>query len=322
MVPANQLYKIIGNRFSPAGQNARLSILIYHRVLAEQDALFPHESTVASFDAQISRLKAVFNVLPLAEAVTRIRTGTLPARAACITFDDGYADNLTLALPILQKHGLHATFFIATAYLNGGRMFNDTVIEAIRRSRDDEIDLGALGLGRHAVGTPQAKHDAIIKILPQVKYLPLHQREDTVAELARMVCDTPLANDLMMTSAQLKALHAAGMGIGGHTSRHPILANLGDSALREEIMEGKEFLESTLGEKITLFAYPNGRPGTDYLPQQAAIVRELGFDAAVSTQPGAATQASDLFQLPRFTPWHPNPSRYIPALLNNLRHPA
>lgn len=319
MMFANTLYKFIGNRLSPAGPQARLSILIYHRVMAEQDAIFPNEATVETFDTQLFRLKAAFNILPLAEAVTRLKAGTLPARAACITFDDGYADNLTLALPVLQKHGLHATFFIATAYLNGGRMFNDTVIEAIRHCNTDEIDLGALGLGRHIVNTPQAKHDAIAKILPLVKYLPLSQREKKVEELARMVSATPLPHDLMMSTTQLKALHAAGMGIGCHTTRHPILANLDDSALRQEITEGKDFLESTLGERMALFAYPNGKPGTDYLPQQAAIVRELGFDAAVSTQWGVSTWNSDLFQMARFTPWHPSPSRFIPALLGNLR---
>lgn len=319
MMLLEHFYRQVGNWLSPAGRNARLSILIYHRVLAEQDPIFPHEPTAASFDAQLSRLKATFNVLPLAEAVTRLKTGTLPARAACITFDDGYADNVTQALPILQKHGLHATFFIATSYLNGGRMFNDTVIEAVRHCRKDEIDLGMLGLGRHKVGTPQDKHSAIDNILPRLKYLPVDQREANVAELARMVSDISPPDDLMMSTAQLRALHAAGMGIGGHTARHPILAGLDKAAARDEILAGKEFLEGTLGEKITLFAYPNGKPGTDYLPQQADIVRELGFDAAVSTQWGAASQTADLFQLPRFTPWHPNPGRYVPALLDNLR---
>lgn len=139
----------------------------------------------------------------------------------CITFDDGYADNVTLALPILQKHCLHATFFIATAYLNGGRMFNDTVIEAIRRNRGDKINLAALGLGRHDVASPQARINAINKILPKVKYLPVGQWEESVAELARMLSDIPLPDDLMITTAQLKALHTAGMEIGGHTSHHP-----------------------------------------------------------------------------------------------------
>jgi peptidoglycan/xylan/chitin deacetylase (PgdA/CDA1 family) len=315
----NTLYKLVGNRLSPAGPHSRLSVLIYHRVLARQDPIFPHETTAANFDAQIQNLKAVFNVLPLSEALVHLKRGTLPARAACITFDDGYADNVTLALPILQKHDVHATFFIATAFLNGGRMFNDTVIEAIRHCPEDEIDLTELKLGRFDVSSPQARHSAIVNILPKVKYLTLSQRRETVAELARMISRVALPDDLMMTTAQLKALHAAGMGIGAHTASHPILATLSDADAREEIATGKEFLENTLGDKIDLFAYPNGKPGTDYLARQVSIVRELGFEAAVSTQHGWATKSSDFFQLPRYTPWQSNPSRYIPGLLNNLR---
>lgn len=315
---ANLLYKFLGNRLSPAGSNGRLSILIYHRVLAGQDPLFPHEATMDTFDEQMSRLKAVFNVLPLSEAITRLRKGALPARAASITFDDGYADNATIALPILQRHGLTATFFIATAYLNGGRMFNDTVIEAIRRTQHDILNLTELGLGKHDSASHEAKARAINQILPIVKHLPLKEREEKVARLCELATCGPLPNDLMMTTDQLKALHAAGMEIGGHTARHPILAGLDDTAAQQEIADGKEFLEGMLGEKIRLFAYPNGKPGVDYLPEQAAIVSKLGFDAAVSTQPGAAMRTSDLFQLPRFTPWSTNSSRFIPSLLGNL----
>ncbi len=319
MMPLNPLYKIIGSQLSPAGQNAHLSILIYHRVLAEQDSIFPHEPTAETFDALISRLKAVFNVLPLSEAIMRLKSGTLPARAVCITFDDGYADNVTHALPVLQKHGLHATFFIATAYLNGGRMFNDTVVEAIRRSPLHTLILDELGLGSFDIADNAAKARAIGQILPQMKYLPLDVREQAVARIAGLAQSGPLPNDLMMTTEQLEALHAAGMEIGGHTARHPILAKLDGNAVRKEIAEGKEFLEQTLNTRIRLFAYPNGKPGTDYLPEQAAIVRELGFDAAVSTQWGSSTQSSDVFQLPRFTPWSPKPSRFVPMLLANMR---
>ncbi|MGA8148486.1 MAG: polysaccharide deacetylase family protein [Gallionellaceae bacterium] len=319
MMPLNQLYKMIGNHLSPAGQNARLSILIYHRVLAEQDAIFPHEPTVKTFDAQISRLKKVFNVLPLAEAITRLKSGTLPARAVCITFDDGYADNVTLALPIVQRWGLHATFFIATAYLDGGRMFNDTVIEAIRRSPLHTLILDELGLGRFDIADNAAKGRAIDRILPQMKYLPLDVRERSVARIADLAQSGSLPNDLMMTTEQLKTLHAAGMDIGGHTARHPILARLDRDAVLNEITEGREFLEQTLNTRIRLFAYPNGKLGTDYLPEQADIVRELGFDGAVSTQWGSSSQSSDVFQLSRFTPWSPKPSRFVPVLFANLR---
>ena len=316
---AHPLFRFLASRLSPAGPNARLSILIFHRVLPEPDPLFPSEATVESFDAQMGLLKSLFNVLPLPEAVERLQAGTLPARAAAITFDDGYADNLTLALPILQKHGLHATFFIATSYLNGGRMFNDTVIESIRRSPHAQLDLSDLGLGAHDLGSDAAKAEAIGKILPQVKYLPLDTRETTVAEITARTGVDHLPDDLMMTIAQLKQLHAAGMEIGGHTHRHPILAKLDRAEAQAEIAAGKAWLEDTLGDRVRMFAYPNGKPGTDYLPEQAGIVRGLGFDAAVSTQRGVSTAGTDRYQLRRFTPWDTNRTAYALRLLQNLQ---
>jgi len=121
-----------------------------------------------------------------------------------------------------------------------------------------------------------------------------------------------------MTTEQLKSLHASGMEIGGHTSHHPILAGLDSANARQEIAEGKEYLQDVLGAQIKLFAYPNGKPGVDYLAEQAEIVSALGFDAAVSTQAGVAHHASDLFQLPRVTPWYSSAARYVPAFLYNL----
>lgn len=319
MSALNLLYRSVGRVLSPPGTRARLNILIYHRVLATPDPIFPSEPTCSSFEQQIKMLKSVFNVLPLHAAVTRLKAGTLPARAACITFDDGYADNFTLATPILKKYDLHATFFIATGYLNGGRMFNDTVIEAVRRSPLKTINLEVMGLGTLDIASNAAKTQAIGQILPRVKYLPLDEREHLVTRVAALAQADPLPTDLMMTTEQLKALHAAGMEIGGHTERHPIIAKLNADVVRKEISTGKDFLEQTLDTRVRLFAYPNGKPGTDYLPGQAAIVRDLGFDAAVSTQWGSATQSSDVFQLPRFTPWSPKSSRFVPMLLANLR---
>lgn len=316
------LYRFAGNLLSPAGTGARLSILIFHRVLSKADPIFPTEPTAATFDIQLRALKAVFNVLPLTDAVERLKAGTLPARAACITFDDGYADNYTQALPILQRHGLHATFFVATAYLDGGRMFNDTVIEAVRHAHEDHIDLSDMCLGKHDVSTPQAKARAIAQILSRVKYLPLDERETKVDELARWVAGTALPDDLMMTTEQLTALHDAGMEIGAHTHWHPILASIDHEHAVKEILAGKNWLETTLGAPVTVFAYPNGKPGVDYRIEQASLPRQLGFQAAVSTHWGASNKDTDIYQMPRFTPWSWNPDRFTQQLLNNLRKTA
>ncbi|MCU0943281.1 MAG: polysaccharide deacetylase family protein, partial [Hydrogenophaga sp.] len=115
---------------SPGGASARLSVLIFHRVLAQPDPLFPGVPDVRRFDEVCRWLARWFRVMPLDEAVRALKRGNLPARAAAITFDDGYADNHDQALPVLRAHGLPATFFVATGFLDGGRMWNDTLIES------------------------------------------------------------------------------------------------------------------------------------------------------------------------------------------------
>ena len=236
-------------------------------------------------------------------------------RAPCITFDDGYADNHDVALPILQSHGLPATFFIATGFLDGGRMWNDTVIESVRQSMATTLDLGELG--RFAVGTPAEKAAAIGAIIGKIKYLPVAERLDAAQRIASAAHVNP-PNNLMMTSLQVKAMRQAGMQIGAHTVSHPILARLSNELARAEIKGSKDFLEHLLGERVGLFAYPNGKPGEDYVPASVDVVRSLGFDAAVSTQWGAFRAGDDPFQIKRFTPWDQTRLRFGARLLINL----
>jgi hypothetical protein len=136
--------------FSPAGASARLSIFIFHRVLPAADPLLPFEPSVEQFDWMVRLISRNFNVLPLSAAARRLQAGTLPTAAAAITFDDGYADNFEVAWPILAHYGIPATFFIATAFLDGGRMWNDEVIEAFRKVPEGELNLHQFDLGSHA----------------------------------------------------------------------------------------------------------------------------------------------------------------------------
>jgi peptidoglycan/xylan/chitin deacetylase (PgdA/CDA1 family) len=305
---------------SPAGDRGRLSILIFHRVLPEVDPLFPQEMDAQRFDVLCSWLSQWFNVLPLDEAVRRLKGGSLPKRALAITFDDGYADNHDVAMPVLKKHGLCATFFIATGFLDGGRMWNDTVIESVRLTKLHTLplqQLGVSGLAEMAVHSVADKQEVITQVIRAIKYLPVPQRLALTQELATLAQVTPPTN-LMMTSAQVRAMRRAGMQIGAHTVSHPILAKLTDEQAREEIQRGKHQLEDLLDEPITLFAYPNGKPGEDYAPQSIQIVKDLGFEAAVSTAWGASNAQTDPFQIPRFTPWDRSPWRFALRLMTNL----
>jgi len=305
---------------SPAGTRARLSVLIFHRVLPVPDPLFPGEIDAARFDTVCTWMRRWFNVLPLDAAVRHLGAGTLPERAMAITFDDGYADNHDVALPILRKHELPATFFIATGFLDGGRMWNDTVIESIRRTPLERIDLrGVRGmdLGVHELGSVTARRVAIERVIGGVKYMEPERRQEVVDTIARRA-ETTLPDDLMMTSEQVRRMRAAGMQIGAHTVSHPILARLDRQAAGAEIETSKRTLEGLLGERVGLFAYPNGKPAQDYDEQAVGLARELGFDAACSTEWGAAGRNSDVFQLPRFTPWDRARTRFAARLGANL----
>jgi peptidoglycan/xylan/chitin deacetylase (PgdA/CDA1 family) len=301
---------------SPGGSRGRLSVLIFHRVLAARDPLFPDEPDIARFDELMRWVREWFNVLPLDEAVSRLKNGKLPARAAALSFDDGYADNFLHALPVLQQHGLTATFFIATGFVDGGRMWNDTIITSVRGTSMVTIDCAFLGLGQLVVGSDEEKRSAIDRLIGGIKHLPGERRIEAVARVADS-CKAALPDDLMLTRPQIRELRRTGMGIGAHTVTHPILAKSSDAVARREIADSRDFLAEVIGERIGLFAYPNGRIGSDYTASHVAMAETLGFDAAFATNWGVCTGASDIYQLPRFTPWDVDRRRFGLRLLMN-----
>jgi len=303
-------------RLSPEGARGRLSIVMFHRVRTAPDALFPDEIDASAFRARLGWLRRWFNVLPLDDAVGALARGMLPERALCVTFDDGYADNAMVALPLLREAGIHATFFVATSFLDGGRMWNDTVIEAVRIARGPRLNLAKVGLGEHAVATVAERRATIDRLIGKIKYAGVGRRDDLVAAVASAAA-VPLPDDLMMSSAQLRTLAAEGMGIGAHTHTHPILARLDESVAHREIAEGREILAAIVRQPITLFAYPNGKPDTDYTHAHVRMVGELGFSAAVTTAPGAARVGDALHELPRFSPWDRTALRYGARLARN-----
>ncbi|MDT8997937.1 polysaccharide deacetylase family protein [Paucibacter sp. APW11] len=289
-----------------------MPVLIFHRVHARPDPLFPGEVDAARFDQLCGWLRRWFHVLPLDEAVRLQKQGALPARAAAITFDDGYADNHDVAMPILQRHGISACFFIASGFLDGGCMWNDRVIEAVRRSKLPSLDLRELSeglLGVYPLENIEARRAAIQAIIGKAKYLPVQKRLDLVDAVLR-AAGVALPRDLMMSSEQVRLMRRGGMQIGAHTLSHPILAGLDAAAATAEIDGSRQQLQGLLDERIGLFAYPNGKLGSDYSAESVELVRRLGFDAAVSTHPGVFGAKADLFQIPRFTPWESDKLRF------------
>ena len=309
--------RAVYSAIAPAGAHARLSTLIFHRVLEGPDPLLPSEPSASEFEARMRWVQRHFNVIPLDQAISRLKSGTLPARSLAITFDDGYADNQQIAARILRKLGLPATFFVATGYLDGGRMFNDSIIAALRDCKRASLDLTELGLGIHSLQSVEHRRAAISALLSPLKVLDPTRR----AAVAERICDLAEVvppNDLMMTSSQVATLARDGFGIGGHTVSHPILARLADNAARQEIQDGRQRLEEITHSPVRLFAYPNGRPGADYTLDNLEQVRQLGFAAAFTTAHGVAGINADPFQLPRFTPWDKGELKFGVRIARNL----
>ncbi|WP_293264273.1 polysaccharide deacetylase family protein [Neptunomonas sp.] len=294
-----------------------LSILIYHRVLPKYDFMRPSEPTVEEFDWQMSIISRYFNPLSLADALELMNRGELPENAICVTFDDGYADNESCALPILKKWHIPATVFISTGFINGGRMWNDTVVETLK-GIDKHLDLQKLGLGEYTLHDQESKKIAAQEILTEIKHREIESRAEAV-EFIESLAEHTLPRDLMLTDQQIKNLSDAGVEIGGHTVSHPILAKLDNAQAKQEIFDGKKCLENIINKKIKYFAYPNGKLGHDYLENQIRIVKEAGFEAAVSTTWGVSTRNSDCYQLARFTPWDKRADKFFLRLLLNQK---
>jgi peptidoglycan/xylan/chitin deacetylase (PgdA/CDA1 family) len=295
------LTRMLGGLLSPAGARARLAVFSYHQVLEKPDSLRPGEPDHAQFRADLEIIGQVFAVLPLPEAVERLAAGTLPARAACITFDDGYGNNHELAAPLLERLGLPATFFIAGDAVDRGVMWNDLIIEGTRIRGSNWIVEG-LAEGDAVSGAPGDGPKLVTWILKLLKYQPLEKRWNLAETFFRTNTGQDLPR-LMMNRRQVADLAQRGFDIGGHTLHHPILKELTDERARREITGCSRWIEEVTGKAARTFAYPNGIPQRDFGPEHAAMVQEAGFKAAVTTLWSVAHPGSDPYGLPRIGPW-------------------
>ncbi|MCW9052379.1 MAG: polysaccharide deacetylase family protein [Motiliproteus sp.] len=292
----------------------KLSILIYHQVLSEFDPMRPITPIAGQFEQHMNWIKSRFNVLTLSQAVDLLREGDLPPRSLVITFDDGYADNYSVALPVLLKHDLKATFFISSDFIDDGMMWNDRIIEEVRVRGVKKEELDFLDIDSSLLVEEDKKETLASSILKQVKHLPTRERSEFVD---RFCSSSKAKKRLMMTKDEIRELVNEGMEIGGHTCSHPILANLDRKDIFSEVKENKSILEQIIDQEISSFAYPNGKPNADYNMDAIEAVKESGYKQAVTTSAGVSDAGTDLYQIPRYTPWRQSPIGFGFQLANN-----
>ena len=278
-------------------------VLTYHRIGNPAESPLDRNvfsATAAEFDEHISFLKRESDIVGPGDISELVRR---PGRHVMIAFDDGYRDNYDLAFPILTAHGVPATFFLCTGFLDGQVMsWWDEIAWLVRSSPLPEIRLSPWLDTPLRVG-PLKSEASIQTVLARYKSLSSHSAQEMVATLrdrsGSPVLDAGIADNLWMTWEMAREMAAAGMEIGGHTVTHPLLSRLDGTAQREEIGGGQDRITEELGLPATAFAYPVGSADAFDETTKAAVAG-AGFRSAFSFYGGYAREMTwDPFDIPR-----------------------
>lgn len=281
------------------------TILMYHRIVNDlADAPFGLGMCVrrTHFASQIAYLRRHFNVLSLREGIERLERGDpLPPRAVSVTFDDGYLDNMELAMPILEAHQIPYTVYVPTGGLEeGAPLWFDRVRASLGSTSQAEVDTARIGLpgpeGRLSLSKWQ-RHATVRQVLDRLWGLPIGQLLEAVARIERLYGTTqdPRMLAPRMCAAQVRAMHGRGAEIGAHTVHHPNLALMSPAEAEAEMRAGREALEDLCQAPVDGFAYPGGKMRAPTV----AAARAVGFRHAVTTVMGINDTRSDVLQLRR-----------------------
>lgn len=239
---------------------------------------------VELFRRVCSHLARHYHVMPLSEMVWKVSHGqALPEHAVALNFDDGYASNHELALPVLKEFGLPATVFLSTGFLDEGRplWFH-------------EADLAMTRQG--------ASTRRLARALRRLKTLP---EERMRAEVAGLVSEAGGLGELPevlrpLTWQQAREMQAGGLvEFGGHTHTHPILSRCTVERQREEIVQCRDRMEAELGRRPRLFGIPNGYPA-DFNKATLAELAAAGFEHAFTMTPGRVKASCHPLKIPRY----------------------
>jgi peptidoglycan/xylan/chitin deacetylase (PgdA/CDA1 family) len=271
-----------------------LLVLTYHRIgdPASSPWYGPiYSASPESFRAQVRLLRDRYQLIGLADLERSAADGDLRFErpTILITFDDGYRDNVELALPILLEEGIPAAFFLATGFLGRSRPpWWDRVAFALKRTERSTIELQwpePLTIDIEKVGRDRAIAAVIGAYLradcPDDPAI-LDHLDDRVGVIGTALGS---ARDLFMTWDDARRLAEAGLGIGSHSVDHPRLARLSEAEQRTELVESRRRLEAELGRPIASVAYPYGGPESSDATTRR-LASEAGYRLAFAWNQG------------------------------------
>jgi peptidoglycan/xylan/chitin deacetylase (PgdA/CDA1 family) len=290
-------------------------ILMYHRVAEPEIDPWGLAVSSSHFDEHMRLLRKSRSVMPLTELVKAYKRRALPRGAVAVTFDDGYADNLLNAKPILTRYGIPATLFLITGTIgSGAEYWWDELARLILLSSggvEAELPIGTEiislqippddGTGRDWrawKGPTNSRQAAYLEVWKKLSLLDATELSKAMAAIRSLFAsEPPSASDLPMSAAQVAELVRDGLVVlGGHTVSHPLLPSLSTEERKREISEGKASCEALIGRRVDGFAYPYGA----FDDGSKVLARECGFSWACTTAGHSLPRtATDLYLLPR-----------------------
>jgi peptidoglycan/xylan/chitin deacetylase (PgdA/CDA1 family) len=272
-------------------------VLTYHRFTSPSTAgVFDDavaDATPRTFDRQMALLQRWFTAVSM-EDIFAFRAGKrLPPNPVLVTFDDGYKDCSDVALPILKRHGIPATFFVATDYIEQRKLFWwDRIHLVVNSTKKESIELSYPSPRRHDLRTPGerlAVARALIRLIKDEGEMDLQRFLDEVCA----ACDVSVGPDeerrmadaLLMTWDDLRAVRDAGMSVQSHSRSHRTLQTVPLPRLREELGGSREVLERELRDRVRAIAYPVGKR-LGRAPEIRAAVSAAGYELGFTNATG------------------------------------
>jgi peptidoglycan/xylan/chitin deacetylase (PgdA/CDA1 family) len=291
-------------RLGEAWSSRDLRVLTYHRVIPRERCPAgqrpPNTHFTDEFDEQMAFVARRFHVLG-GEELRGIIDGTrpIPRYALAVTFDDGYENNFTHALPILQRHGLHAVFFLTTSLIGSRNrsLWFDRLDRLLTMVPSAELLEHMRRIEPRLAAAPDPR------IRPYFKKLP-GARQSAILDLLERQCGHGAAAEGdgtvhgMMNWDQVRSMVAAGMTIGSHTAHHQILAAVPPAEVQSELRGSRQRIEEETGKTCWCFAYPNGGRG-DFRESDERAVRDAGYLCAFTQIPGSIDRHAPRYALPR-----------------------
>lgn len=262
---------------------AKFAILCYHRIGTGGIPLYSSLPPEV-FEAQMRFLRKRYEIVSLTELCERLADPGAKGQAVAVTFDDGYRDLYTQALPVLRAYQVPATIYLTVGAIETGQVsWYDRVFLALQVCPGDTLHLELDKPCRFELPSPAARFRAALEIVGSMRRLPDERRRECCAALERHIPLPPEEMvDRMLTWDQIQTMQRAGLAFGSHSLTHPVLSRVAPARMESELRKSKQVLEERIGQPVKDFAYPFGQRA-DCGALAGEPFARLGYRSAATT---------------------------------------